>query len=82
VESPRDKNMDMSKNNKKIDVTQGLVGDINPSFFRTRVKFGLVCLASLQDIEEIQKSMARHPDVKIIYTKVSLGKLRIVEGST
>jgi len=70
----------MRKNNKNIDIIQDLTEDINPSFFRTKVKFGLVCLASLQDIEEIQQSIAQHPDVKIIYTKVSLDKLRIVEG--
>jgi len=53
---------------------------LDKSFFRTKVKFGLVCLATLKDIEKINEYIARHPEIKPVYQKVSVNTLRILEG--
>jgi len=54
-------------------------GVIDKSVFGTKLKYGLVCVATLDDIDKLNTYIAQHPGIKPIYQKVSVNYLRILE---
>ena len=54
-------------------------GDEN-SFLQTVISYGIVIRASFEDVQSIKKVLTRYPNIKIVYQKSSVEKLRIVEG--
>jgi len=53
----------------------------NISFLTTIVSYGIVLRGSLEDIQSLKKNLVKkYPDIKIVYQRSSVDKLRIVEG--
>jgi len=52
-----------NKKNKNWGTT---MSDINNSFFKTKVTYGLVCLANLEDIKKLNWYIARQPEIKTV----------------
>lgn len=53
--------------------------NIDKSVFGTKLKYALVCVATLDDIDKLNTYIAQHPEIKPIYQKVSVNYLRILE---
>lgn len=57
------------------------IKDDNLPFLTTIFSYGIVLRASLDDIQSLKEILVKkYPDIKIVYQKVSTGKLRITEG--
>ena len=66
----------MIKKNKKVNM---VTGDIDPAFFNVPVNYGVIYRAPLKDIQLVDAELSKHPTLKVIFTKVSLQPLWIIE---
>ena len=62
------------KDNNLMDIKEDEL-----SFLNTIFSYGLVIRASVDDIQALKKAIIKnYPDVKIIYQRISVDKLKII----
>ena len=52
---------------------------LNETLVSTKVKFGLTGIATLKDLDKLNKFLDTHPEITIFYRKITVNTLRIVE---